>query len=195
MSKKKIDLIKEELNLYLANPSLVMKQKGWTQDQFDSYITDLTKKIEQSKRGKASKRKGASYERVIAKLIRDTLKIILKRTPMSGGFAKKEKGLTEFKGDINSAMKEMDFKLHLELKDHATWSLPEWLRQAESDCPKGKIPVVVFHRRQKNLDGKRVQEAGDYVTLKLTDFLAIIDRDKIVEQRAPIKIVKKVRSK
>lgn len=59
-------------------------------------------------------------------------------------------------------------------------SLPAWIRQAEEDCPQGKVPAVVFHRRQKNKDGKRVQDAGDYIVLPLELFLDIVDRDKVI---------------
>lgn len=194
MSKKKIDLIKQELELYLSNPSLTMESKGWTKAQYDEIIEDLEQKIKNSKRGKSSRNKGANYERTIAKIFKEKLGVELKRTPQSGGFAKDSSKGDEFRGDIVSVDDTIDFKLHIECKDQATWSLPAWLRQSEEDCPQGKIPVVVFHRRQKNKDGKRIQEAGDYVVLSLEDFLDIVDEDKIVvlkERKVKRKLTKK----
>ncbi len=194
MSKKKIDLIKQELELYLSNPSLTMESKGWTKAQYDEIIEDLEQKIENSKRGKSSRNKGANYERTIAKVFKEKLGVELKRTPQSGGFAKDSSKGDEFRGDIVSIDDTIDFILHLECKDQTTWSLPAWLIQAEEDCPEGKVPVVVFHRRQKNKYGKRIQEAGDYVALSLEDFLDIVDKDKIIilkEQKVKRKLTKK----
>ena len=73
MSKKKIDLVKQELELYLSNPSLTMESKGWTKAQYDGIIEDLEQKIENSKRGGSSKNKGANYERNIAKVFKEKL--------------------------------------------------------------------------------------------------------------------------
>ena len=192
MSKKKIDLVKQELELYLSNPSLTMESKGWTKAQYDEIIEDLEQKIKNSKRGKSSKNKGANYERTIAKIFKEKLGVELKRTPQSGGFAKDSSKGDEFRGDIVSVDDTIDFKLHIECKDQATWSLPAWIKQAIEDCPEGKVPIVVFHRRQKNKDGKRIQEAGDYVVLSLEDFLDIVDKDKIVvlKEQRPKKLKK-----
>lgn len=177
---KEIDLIKERLELYLANPMLVMKQNNWTKAEYDGVVDSLQEKIELSKRGKSSKIKGASYERVIAKKFKEKFGIELKRTPMSGGFSKGSSNADDFRGDITVVDKGIEFKLHIECKSHKTWSLPSWLRQAEEDCSKNRIPVVVFHRRQLNKDGKRIQEAGDYISLPLDDFLDIVDESKII---------------
>ena len=64
------------------------------------------------------------------------------------------------------------------------------INEVEEDCPEGKVPIVVFHRRQKNKDGKRIQEAGDYVALSLEDFLNIVDKDKIIvlKEKKPKKL-------
>ena len=133
MSKKKIDLVKQELELYLSNPSLTMESKGWTKAQYNEIIEDLEQKIENSKRGKSSRNKGANYERTIAKVFKEKLGVELKRTPQSGGFAKDSSKGDEFRGDIVSVDDTIDFNLHIECKDQATWSLPAWLRQSEED--------------------------------------------------------------
>jgi len=54
------------------------------------------------------------------------------------------------------------------------------IRVELDDENKGRIPVVVFHHRQLNKKGKRVQESGDYVCLSLDNFLDIVDRDKVI---------------
>lgn len=177
---KEIDLIKEKLELYLANPLLVMKQNNWTREEYEEVIDSLEEKIELSKRGKSSKIKGASYERTIAKKFKEKFGIELKRTPMSGGFSKGSSKADDFRGDITVVDKDIDFKLHIECKSHKSWSLPSWIRQAEEDVPKGRIPVVIFHRRQLNKDGKRIQETGDYISMSLDDFLNIVDESKII---------------
>lgn len=191
-SKKKVDLLKQELELYKSNPSLVMEQKGWSKAEYEEIIEALEQKIEQSKRGRSSKNKGSSYERKIAKVFKDKLDIELKRTPQSGGFAKDTEKGEEFRGDIVCIDDSIDFKLHAECKDHSSWSLPSWLRQAEEDCPQGKIPIVIYHRRQKNKDGKRIQEAGDFVSLSLEDFLDLVDKDKVIvlKEQKPKKLKK-----
>lgn len=179
---KQIDLIKNQLEMYKDNPQLTKSSKGWTDEQYADEIAKLESKIKLSKRGKSSKNKGANYERNIAKVFKSKLGIELVRTPLSGGFQKNAKA-TNVKGDISNIDATKDFHLHLECKDHATWAVPKWIEQAESDCPEGKIPVVVMHRRQKNKEGKRVQESGDYVVLNLFDFLDIVNYNKIIQDR------------
>lgn len=178
---KQIDLYKMQLDILLSNPSHIMKQKGWTKAEYDKEIDLLQQKIQASKRGKSSKTKGSSYERTIAKIFKDYLGVDLKRTPLSGGFAKGSKKADDFRGDIITVDDSIDFKLHIECKNHKTWSLNSWLQQAEGDCPSDRIPIVIFHRAQRNEDGKRVQEAGDYVCLSLENFLDIVDKNKVVK--------------
>ena len=179
---KPIDLYTQELDLLLSMPKLVMKQRGWNKEQFDKRVLELKTNIEASKLGKSKRDKGSRYERAIAKIFKDKLKIDLARTPQSGGFAKKSAKADDFRGDIVCLDKGVKFKLHIECKDHKTWKLKDWILQAESDCPKGLIPVTIFHRRQTNEDGKRVQESGDYICLKLEDFLEL-SGDKIINRR------------
>lgn len=179
---KNIDLYRKELDLYLSFPEVVMQKEGLTQKQYEEKVQELHSKIESSKRGKSSRTKGATYENTIAKKFLDKFGIKLTRTPMSGGFKKNSSSMM-FKGDLNSMEEDKEFMLHLECKNHSTWSLPSWIRQAESDCPKGHIPVIVCHRRQKNNEGKRIQEAGDYVMLPLDDFLSIIGKESILRPK------------
>lgn len=124
------------------------------------------KKKEASKRGKRSKNKGATYERKIAVIFKENLNINLTRTPQSGGFAKKSNKAEEFKGDLTCLEEDKEFLLHVECKSHKTIALQSWIRQAESDCPKGKITTVVFHEPNTS---------KEYITLKWGDFLNLIE--------------------
>jgi hypothetical protein len=125
-----------------------------------------TKKEENVKRGKRAKRKGAQFERDIAKKFQKRYGVELKRTPQSGGFAKKSDKADDFRGDVTIVDNKQVLLLHLECKNQQTWQLKQWLNQAESDCPKDRTPVVVFHRHGFNLD---------YVVLSLRNFISIID--------------------
>jgi hypothetical protein len=186
-----VDLVKERLELYLSNPLLVQKQNGWTKEQYENEVALLENQILMSKRGKSSRNKGANYERTIAKIFKDKLGIELKRTPMSGGFARSAEKADEYRGDIVCLDVDKEFTLHLECKDHKSWSLPAWLRQAEEDCPKNKIPIVVMHRRQLITEGKVTQKVGEYVTLPLEAFLDIVDKNKVVITKSNKKVLKK----
>jgi hypothetical protein len=70
--------------------------------------------------------------------------------------------------------------LHIEAKNQAKIQIEKWIKQAEEDCPEGKIPAVVFHKQQKIEDGKRTEKARDYICLPFEDFLEIVD-DRVVE--------------
>lgn len=137
-------------------------------------LEDLRSQLVKSKKGKSAKVKGASYERTIAKIFKKYLNIDLVRTPQSGGFAKKSTKADEFRGDITSLDDSIQFNLHIEAKCHKVWSLPSWIRQAKEDCPKGKIPCVVFHEQGTS---------NEYISMKLEDFLDIVDKNKIVKQK------------
>lgn len=143
---------------------------------------ELTDKEKASKRGKASKRKGATYERKIAKVFKNKYNVDLVRTPQSGGFAKKSNKASDFRGDITCLDESIDFKLHIECKDQKTLKIRDWVQQAESDCPKDRVPLVIFHLAQVIKDGKVTSKSGDYVTLRLDDFIDLIDKDTIIKE-------------
>lgn len=130
-------------------------------------------KEQRKKIGKRSKAKGGNYERDVAKKFKAQYDEELTRTPQSGGFAKKSTKANEFRGDIVVLDEKVDFKLHIECKNAKTWSLPAWLNQAESDCPKGKVPCVVFHKHGTS---------KDYVTLSLEDFFKIVPKEMIMKK-------------
>lgn len=124
-----------------------------------------------SKRGKKSRNKGANYERKVAGIFKDALGVLLSRTPQSGGFQKGKNVHSDFKGDIVCLEEGKDFNLHIECKNAQTLSIPAWTKQAEEDCPPGKIPAIVFHRKNTDVES---------IVLKLEDFLNIVDKDKII---------------
>lgn len=142
----------------------------------------LKEQLSKSKKGKSAKIKGASYERTIAKIFKKYLDIDLVRTPLSGGFAKQSDKAEEFRGDITSLDDTITFKLHIECKNQKTWKLKDWLKQSQEDCPKNKVPCVVFHQNQENKDGKRTNDSQDYITLKLEDFLTLVDSRKVIHK-------------
>ena len=121
----------------------------------------LKSQLKASKRGKSSRNKGATYERTIAKKFNKKYNVELTRTPQSGGFAKKSKKADDFRGNIVTVDKDLDMLLHIECKHHKTWAMKDWLKQANSDCPKGKIPVVIMHQLQEIKEGKVVTNSED----------------------------------
>lgn len=131
---------------------------------------DLAHK-EYQKRGKRSKTKGNSFERLTAKKFKAAYDEELVRTPQSGGFAKKSAKAGEFRGDIVPANDDIDLSLHIECKNAKTWSLPTWFRQAEEDCPEGKVPVVVFHQHGTS---------KDYIALSLEDFFKLVPKERVI---------------
>ena len=120
----------------------------------------------QVRRGKNAKRKGADFERKVAKMFQERYGIELVRTPQSGGFAKNKtaKG-EEFRGDIVPVDKDTELKLHIECKNQKIWKLPEWLNQAKEDCPEGKFPSVVF---------KKFNTSETYIAMSIENFFALV---------------------
>ena len=143
-------------------------------------VTTEKEKAERSRRGRRSRTKGANYERTIAKKLKEFFGIDFARTPQSGGFAKKAEKASNFRGDIVSIDKDYDISMHMELKNHNAWSLPAWIKQAEEDCPEGKLPCVIMHKPNTSID---------YITMRLEDFLALCDNEKVLIRNEGEKIV------
>ena len=137
---------------------------------------DLT--AQRSKRGRNSRNKGASFERDLAKLLEKYLGIEFVRTPQSGGFAKNKLTSEGFRGDIVPASSATDFLLHVEAKNTRTWSFPIWLRQAESDCPMGKIPVIIAHK---------FNTSKKYILIDLEQFLSLVPAERLVKEVGRVK--------
>ena len=171
----------------LTNRQLIEQQIMFYENNLDKLSKEDLEKLEElreelvkSKRGKGAKVKGASYERTIAKLFKKYLNVELTRTPQSGGFAKKSSKADGFRGDIVSLDENIEFQLHIECKNHKTWKIKDWFKQAESDCPKGKIPCVIAHQSQEIKNGKEVTKAKDFIIIPVEDFLNVVDKKKII---------------
>lgn len=126
------------------------------------------------KQGKNAKRKGGQYERDIAKKFQDRYGVELKRTPQSGGFAKKSDKADDYRGDITIVDTKQMLKLHIECKNQKQWSLPKWISQAEEDCPEGRVPIIVFHQ---------YNSSKDFVCLSIEDFFNLVEKDKVIGKR------------
>lgn len=150
-------------------------------DPTNPEIEELEQKIKLSKRGRASKNKGATYEREIAKKFKDHYGIELVRTPQSGGFAKKSTKADSFRGDIITVDKDLDLKLHIECKSQKTWQLKSWIEQSQDDCPEGKVPTVIMKKQNTNTKVTEKGNQQDLVVIDLNDFFRLVDKDKIVE--------------
>ena len=133
------------------------------------------KNAENVRRGKTAKRKGANFERTIAKKFQQRYGIELKRTPQSGGFAKKSEKADDYRGDITIVDTTKMLLVHIECKDQKTWSLKQWIEQAENDCPEGRIPIIIFHQHNSS---------KNYVCLSLEDFFNLVEVDKIIGKRS-----------
>ena len=132
---------------------------------------NVAQKSDRQRLGRRSKNKGNDFERTTAKKFKAAYDVELVRTPQSGGFAKKSAKANDFRGDIVPADEDIDLVLHIECKNAKTWSLPAWFKQVTSDCPKGKIPVVVFHQHGTS---------NDYIALSLEDFFKLVPKEKVI---------------
>jgi len=119
--------------------------------------------------GKTSRRKGSTYERVVAAVLAEGWGEDFRRTPMSGGWAKEK-----VTGDIVPVSREKDnFPFSIECKNRKTLSVPAWLEQAKEDCPPEKLPLLIFHLPR---------DKEEYVCLKLSDFTNLV-KDFVIESR------------
>ena len=126
------------------------------------------------RQGKRAKRKGGQYERDMAKRGQERYGVELKRTPQSGGFAKKSTLADDYRGDITIVDPKQMLKLHIECKNCKSWSLPKWLEQASEDCPDGRVPIFIFHQYNTN---------KDFVCLSLEDFFSLVEKSKVIGKR------------
>lgn len=111
--------------------------------------------------GKTSRRKGASYERIVAQLLKSFWNEEFRRTPLSGGWAKKT-----ITGDIIPVDRNRDnFPFSIECKNRKSVSIPAWLAQTKADCPATKLPLLIFHLPR---------DTEEYVCLKASDFCYMI---------------------
>ena len=124
-------------------------------------------KVSASVRGRRNRNKGADFERRVSKQLQEATGLEFVRTPQSGGFAKNKQTAEGFRGDIVPADSNADFVLHIECKNTQTIQIKKWWEQATSDCPKGKIPTIVY---LMHIDGKQPKRM---ITLDMKDFLEL----------------------
>ena len=96
--------------------------------------------------------KGKSYERLVAKKVRDFGFDCRRGQQFSGG---------EDSPDVVS--EDLNW-LHFECKHCKVVKIYDWIEQAISDAGSSKVPVVVFRR----------DRSDDMVSLRLVDFMGII---------------------
>lgn len=59
-------------------------------------------------------------------------------------------------------------KLSIEVKGRETFAPEKFMEQAEDNCPKGKVPVVVVHK-------KRTSYTKDIVMIRIEEFKILLD--------------------
>lgn len=102
---------------------------------------------------KSAKAKGLRLEKLIAKILRESgLDKQAKKQPRSGAFE-------GFEGDIFTSL-----PYHFEAKNHEKWKPLEYYQQATSDCPQGKLPIVVMSRNREDM----------FAFLRFTDLVQIM---------------------
>jgi hypothetical protein len=123
-----------------------------------------------SKAGKKAKRKGSSYERTLCKTFSELWGSKFFRTPMSGGSQLKHD--YNLAGDISTP--DETFPYHVEAKNQealqsfhniftsAKCPVWKWWTQCTTECPSGKVPLLVF---TKNYMPSFVMAPGVYMTI------------------------------
>jgi hypothetical protein len=116
-------------------------------------------KMNRRKRRRLSRQKGASNERVVAKMFEKWYGKKVRRTPLSGGWSSAAFGVT---GDL--VCEDPHFPFHVECKKREDWQLDDlitgvrardersilaWWQQTLDTCPKDKEPLLVFTRNGK----------------------------------------------
>jgi hypothetical protein len=175
---KERDLAEQELDIALTFPDEFKSRRKLTDAQFIAHVDKLQNQIQLSKQGKRSRDKGSSYERKVAKLFNEAYGTVLVRTPLSGGFHKSKD--SDMKGDLINLDPSTVFRLHLECKNHRVWRLKDWILQAQEEA-RGKIPIIIAHQHQET--GDKPIKANDFVILQLSDFLNLVEQDKVVTNR------------
>jgi len=139
--------------------------------------------------GKKSKRKGASFESLIAKQWKAYYGCSVRRTPGSGGWG--TVGGDDWnvvKGDLVFARKA---PYHIECKKHEGWdltdlitgvrglnttstnSLEKWWAQCTRDCPPKKVPMLIFARNRSLVGKSETVGVPPIVMMRLGDLFTL----------------------
>lgn len=178
MSKKvELKLKEDRLLMFQSSKELVKQLYNLNEEQYNKEVEKLIREISSSKKGKMKRRKGSTYELRIAKIIKDKSGVELVRTPLSGGY-QKSSDREEFKGDLNLKYKGK-LNIHLELKNWRKIRIKEWWRQVLKDLENDEetIPSIIYHVHQD-----KEQKAEEMITMRLSDFLDLIDFNDLVEE-------------
>jgi hypothetical protein len=112
-------------------------------------------------------RKGRDFELFIAKMLRHA-GFDAQRMPRSGAI-----------DGLDSDLLVKDLPCVFELKKQETWSIPQYMKQAEGNAQStNKMPVVIVSKN--NLP-------DPYVVMKLSDFIVLLQR-AFVENKLPIAV-------
>lgn len=129
--------------------------------------------------GKKSKRKGASFEKTIAKIFAAYYGCRVFRTPGSGGWATSH----DFgpRGDLVFTHKRINKLLHVECKKRELWDLSDlltgmrenssidnWWAQTVRDCGK-KIPMLIFARNRIKSGKNETMGTPPLVMMRMSD--------------------------
>lgn len=108
--------------------------------------------------GKASRDKGARYERRIAAYLNDKLGIDAARR------------VEQYQRGGDDLTHTLDEWLSIECKDVATTQIGGWVDQCVTQATPARIGVVIHHRRGNG------DEAKDFATLRLDHFVRLVER-------------------
>lgn len=166
------------------------------------------------------RQKGSRFERDVAKLFAKWSGSDVNRTPLSGGWAKNAKH--GVKNDLIST--DPNFPFGVECKNQEEWLIEHllsndkskifsWWKQVITETPKGKIPLLVFHRNHSPIFtmittrgwkkmtsssrpmgvrwlGVRTKKTGRCFILVLKDFLKLVPYPHKEKKRGSNKVRK-----
>jgi hypothetical protein len=128
--------------------------------------------------------KGSAFERLLAKRFQKWSGSEVRRTPLSGGWAKEAK--FQAKGDLVST--DPDFPFSVEAKKQEKWVLEHllytkskifsWWNQCQTESPKGKIPLLVFSKNRSQI----------FAMIRVRDFKSLggnLDKGKYLIVKTP----------
>jgi hypothetical protein len=141
---------------------------------------------------KKSKRKGASFEATVARAFAAYFGCSVRRTPGSGGWAT----VGDFgpRGDLVFASRKAPY--HVECKKHEGWDLADlitgvrscettstnsveaWWAQTVRDCPKKKVPMLVFARNRMKAGRATAIGVPPLLMMRQTDLDKLATRRK-----------------
>ncbi len=155
------------------------------------------RRLESKRDRKNSKAKGSQYENKIAKRFAKWSGNEIRRTPGSGGWSKAAFGVT---GDLVCTSKKYPF--HHECKKREGWNLDDlivgtrkrdtrsilaWWKQCVDECPRGKIPTLIFAKNRmsdlilmKRTDYGSLFKIGDFSSDLIPHFTFNLDSGEVI---------------